>query len=88
MDRKKTVLVLFFVILFIVPGLNHGLWRPDEPRVAGISAEMARTNDFVVPKINGRPFLEKPALYFMATSHPADDSLARNGLNDTASRPL
>ena len=65
---KRTIIALFLLTLFIVPGLNHGLWRPDEPRVAGISAEMARTNDFVVPKISGRPFLEKPPLYFMATS--------------------
>ena len=68
MDRKKTLIVLFLLTLFILPGLNHGLWRPDEPRVAGISAGMARTNDFIVPKINNRPFLEKPPLYFMATS--------------------
>lgn len=65
---QRTIIVLFFLFLFLLPGLNHGLWRPDEPRVAGISAEMARTKDFIVPKINGRPFLEKPPLYFMVTS--------------------
>ncbi len=54
------------VLIFImsIPGFKHGLWRPDEPRVAGICAEMARTHDFCVPHLNGRPFLEKPPLYF------------------------
>ena len=47
-----------------LPGFRHGLWRPDEPRVAGVCAEMARSYDFCVPHLNGRPFLEKPPLYF------------------------
>jgi hypothetical protein len=48
----------------MLPGIQHGLWRPDEPQVAGICAEMAYTQDFVVPRLNGRPFLEKPPLYY------------------------
>lgn len=47
-----------------LPGFRHGLWRPDELRVAGICAEMARSHDFCVSHLNGRPFLEKPPLYF------------------------
>jgi 4-amino-4-deoxy-L-arabinose transferase-like glycosyltransferase len=50
--------------IFSIPGFNHGLWRPDEPRVAGTCAEMARTGDYVVPHLNGKPFLEKPPLYY------------------------
>jgi len=42
------------------------LWSPDEPRVAGTCSEMARTRDFVVPHLNGKPFLEKPPLYYAA----------------------
>jgi len=54
------------VILFLtlLPGMQHGLWRPDEPQVAGVCAGMAYTQDFVVPRLNGRPFLEKPPLYY------------------------
>jgi 4-amino-4-deoxy-L-arabinose transferase-like glycosyltransferase len=65
MTRERTIL-LFSVILFLtlLPGIRHGLWRPDEPRVAGISAEMAYQKDFVVPRLNGRPFLEKPPFYY------------------------
>jgi 4-amino-4-deoxy-L-arabinose transferase-like glycosyltransferase len=68
MNRTRTWVVLSILILFLflVPGINHGLWRPDEPRVAGTCAEMARTRDFVVPYLNGQPFLEKPPLYYAA----------------------
>ncbi len=63
--RDKTI-VLFSAILFLtlLPGMQHGLWRPDEPQVAGVSAEMAYTQDFVVPRLSGKPFLEKPPLYY------------------------
>jgi hypothetical protein len=63
--REKTI-ILFSAILFLtlLPGIHHGLWRSDEPQVAGICAEMAYKKDFVVPRLNGIPFLEKPPLYY------------------------
>ena len=65
MIRERTIL-LFSTILFLtlLPGIRHGLWRPDEPQVAGVCAEMAYKKDFVVPRLNGNPFLEKPSLYY------------------------
>jgi 4-amino-4-deoxy-L-arabinose transferase-like glycosyltransferase len=63
--RDRTI-ILFCAILFLtlLPGMQHGLWRPDEPQVAGVCAGMAYTQDFVVPRLNGDPFLEKPPLYY------------------------
>ncbi len=63
--REKTI-ILFSAILFLtlLPGIHHGLWRPDETQVAGVCAEMAYKKDFVVPRLNGTPFLEKPPLYY------------------------
>jgi hypothetical protein len=63
--RERTIL-LFSTILFLTlfPWIQHGLWRPDEPQVAGVCAEMAYQKDFVVPRLNGQPFLEKPPLYY------------------------
>jgi 4-amino-4-deoxy-L-arabinose transferase-like glycosyltransferase len=63
--RDRTI-ILFSAILFLtlLPGIQHGLWRPDEPQVAGVCAGMAYTQDFVVPRLNGDPFLEKPPLYY------------------------
>ncbi|HNY66570.1 MAG TPA: glycosyltransferase family 39 protein [Deltaproteobacteria bacterium] len=74
------ILLAWIVILStFLPGIDHGIWRPDEPQVAGISSEAARTGDFVVPRLNGKPFLEKPPLYYdaaalsgMALGHGSD----------------
>ena len=63
-DRKTWFLILWALFLILLPGINHGIWRPDEPYMAGICSEMARTGDFVVPRLNGIPFLEKPPLYY------------------------
>ncbi|MRR38010.1 phospholipid carrier-dependent glycosyltransferase, partial [bacterium] len=66
--KAWTVLSLIVFLLVLIPGIDHGLWRPDEPRVAGTCAEMARTGDYVVPHLNGVPFLEKPPLYYAAAA--------------------
>jgi len=65
-ELRNRALLLFSAILFLtlLPGIQHGLWRPDEPQVAGVCAEMAYTRDFVVPRLNGEPFLEKPPLHY------------------------
>ena len=39
------------------------LWPPDEPRVAAISREMLAEGSWLVPRLNGRPFLEEPPLF-------------------------
>lgn len=62
--NKPSVLLLVCFVCMALPGIRHGLWRPDEYRVAGICAEMARTGDLITPRLNGKPFLEKPPLYF------------------------
>ena len=73
-DKRHNVLPYFLplvlgaALLFLVGlGCRH-LWGSDEPRVAGIVAEMAISGDLVVPRLNGEPFLEKPPLYFWAVS--------------------
>jgi 4-amino-4-deoxy-L-arabinose transferase-like glycosyltransferase len=40
------------------------LLGPDEPRYARVAAEMHRRGDWVTPTLQGRPWLEKPALYY------------------------
>lgn len=61
-------LLLCAVLLFLAGLGNRHLWGSDQPRVAGIAAEMARSGDLVVPRLNGEPFLEKPPLFFWAAS--------------------
>jgi 4-amino-4-deoxy-L-arabinose transferase-like glycosyltransferase len=66
---KYFFLLAAFVVILILPTIGEKrLWRTDEPRVAGISAEMARTQDYTMPMLNGEPFLEYPPLYYWVTA--------------------
>ena len=40
------------------------LLGPDEPRYARVAVEMHRGHEWVTPTLQGRPWLEKPALYY------------------------
>jgi len=41
-----------------------GVLGPDEPRYAAIGREMARSGDWITPRLWGRPWFEKPALLY------------------------
>jgi 4-amino-4-deoxy-L-arabinose transferase-like glycosyltransferase len=41
-----------------------GLLGPDEPRYAWIARDMAETGDWVTPRLYGKPWFEKPPLYY------------------------
>jgi hypothetical protein len=43
---------------------NHELWDYHEPYVAGIVREMASSGDWVIPTLNGQPYLEKPPFFY------------------------
>ena len=60
----RPVFLLFVLgcLLFFVALGNHQLQGSTEPRVAGIAMEMHLYNDWVTPRLNGQPFLEKPPL--------------------------
>jgi hypothetical protein len=62
----RTLLWTFLAALLLFGlGLgNHELWDYHEPYVAGIVREMASSGDWVVPTLNGHPYLEKPPLFY------------------------
>lgn len=67
--KNNTLKYAFLLLIVIVPlfslGVsNHGLWSADEPRVAEIGREMALSNNWAVPTLNQKPFLEEPPLYY------------------------
>jgi 4-amino-4-deoxy-L-arabinose transferase-like glycosyltransferase len=59
------ILILFtlYVCYFTQLGVI-GLVGPDEPRYAWIARDMAETGDWVTPKLYGKPWFEKPVLYY------------------------
>ena len=57
----------FFLGYGLVPYLGGsviGLVGADEPRYAQIAREMLKRHDFITPVLWGKPWLEKPALYY------------------------
>jgi 4-amino-4-deoxy-L-arabinose transferase-like glycosyltransferase len=57
--------VAYFLYLF---GLTSaGMVGPDEPRYASIGREMARSGDWITPRLWGQPWFEKPALLYWMT---------------------
>jgi len=43
---------------------TRDLWAPDEPRYGQVAREMLESGDWLVPHANGRPYAEKPPLYW------------------------
>ena len=75
-------LIALFVILFFVNLGRTGFLGPDEPRYASIGRDMARTWDWVTPRLNGEPWFEKPPLTYWLTAtgtlaHLPDEWAAR-----------
>ena len=61
------ILTTFFIFYGLVPvfgGAGLGLVGADEPRYAQVAREMLKRRDYITPYLWGKPWLEKPALYY------------------------
>jgi 4-amino-4-deoxy-L-arabinose transferase-like glycosyltransferase len=59
-----TAFFLFYGLVPIFGGDGLGLVGADEPRYAQIAREMLARRDYITPILYGKPWLEKPALYY------------------------
>jgi len=55
-------------ILYFYGLTGAGLLGPDEPRYASVARQMARSGDWVTPRLWGEPWFEKPPLLYWMTS--------------------
>ena len=61
------------LLLYLLRLGGVGFLGPDEPRYASIGREMARSGDWITPRLDGQPWFEKPPLtyWLTATGHLA-----------------
>ena len=64
-QRIVAALAMMTVAALYLTGLTRmGMYSVDEPRYADIARTMARTGDWITPKLWGQPWFEKPPLLY------------------------
>ena len=62
---RPAIVLAIVAALFVLTSLNRfDLRGSTEPREAGVAAEMLQSHNFLLPSLNGEPFLEKPPLSY------------------------
>ncbi len=62
-----TDLLWLFALALLLIATGIGLrdpWPPDEPRFALVARDMVATGDWLLPRVGGQPYADKPPLFF------------------------
>src|SRR5690242_18802207 len=62
--RSSLLLLLLLPGVLLYPCLSFHLFEPDESRYAEIPREMLQRGEWVVPYLQGEPYLDKPPLLY------------------------
>ncbi len=62
--RDWVLLVIVAAPFFFLGQAGRSFWITDEPFVAEVGREMLASGDWMIPRLNGEPFLEKPPLHY------------------------
>lgn len=81
-DLSRNWLILPLLLLYLLHLGGVGFLGPDEPRYASVGRAMARSGDWITPRLNGQPWFEKPPLTYWLTAlghlaHLPDEWAAR-----------
>jgi len=79
---SRSWLILPLLLLYLLHLGGVGFLGPDEPRYASVGREMARSGDWITPRLDGQPWFEKPPLTYWLTAvghlaHLPDEWAAR-----------
>jgi 4-amino-4-deoxy-L-arabinose transferase-like glycosyltransferase len=79
---SRSWLILPLLLLYLLHLGGVGLLGPDEPRYASVGREMARSGDWITPRLDGQAWFEKPPLTYWLTAlghlaHLPDEWAAR-----------
>lgn len=62
---EKPWVLLLLCFIWLWPGiLGHDPWKPDEPFVLAIAQGMLDSGNWLLPMLNGAPYLDNPPLYY------------------------
>lgn len=79
----KAVLWVAMAVAVVAALSSRDLWSPDEPRYGLVARGMLESGDWLVPRIAGQPYAEKPPLAYWAM---AAAGLAGGGLTAALAR--
>ena len=79
---SRSWLIVPLLLLYVLHLGGVGFLGPDEPRYAAIGRDMAKTGDWITPRLNAQPWFEKPPLTYWLTAlghlaHLPDEWAAR-----------